>query len=64
MSNIHEDNNHKSEIELDQKTSVSKNWKPPPFIKNTILRWALLIIFVLYLFLAIGSIKRTTTKSQ
>ena len=39
-----------------QTSTFTANWSPPPFIKNTLLRWALLLGLILYLFLSIGSL--------
>ena len=39
-----------------QTSTFTSNWSPPPFIKNPLLRWALLLGLILYLFLSIGSL--------
>ena len=39
-----------------QTSTFTSNWSPPPFIKNPLLRWALLFGLILYLFLSIGSL--------
>ena len=39
-----------------QTSTFTANWSPPPFIKNPLLRWALLLGLILYLFLSIGSL--------
>ena len=41
-----------------QKTSaLPDSWSPPPFIKNQLLRWVLLIGLFVYLFLSVGSLE-------
>ncbi len=39
-----------------QTSTFLANWSPPPFIKNPLLRWSLLLGLILYLFLSIGSL--------
>ena len=39
-----------------QTSTFSADWSPPPFIKNPLLRWGLLLGLILYLFLSIGSL--------
>ena len=39
-----------------QTSTFPANWSPPPFIKNPLLRWGLLLGLILYLFLSIGSL--------
>ena len=45
-----------TEVSGQQTSTFTSNWSPPPFIKNPLLRWALLLGLILYLFLSIGSL--------
>jgi phosphonate transport system permease protein len=40
-----------------QSTALPQSWSPPPFIKSPLLRWALLLGIVLYLYLSVGSLE-------
>lgn len=39
-----------------QSVALPETWNPPPFIKNPLLRWGLLLGLVVYLYLSIGSL--------
>ena len=45
-----------------QSTSLPKSWAPPPFIKNRILRWGLMLGLVLYLYLSVGMLEVNWTR--
>ena len=45
-----------TEVPGQQTSTFTANWSPPPYIKNPLLRWALLLGLILYLFLSIGSL--------
>ena len=45
-----------TEVSGQQTSTFTANWSPPPFIKNPLLRWALLLGLIFYLFLSIGSL--------
>jgi len=49
-------NTQKPGISETQTSAFSENWNPPPFIKNPILRWGIILAFILYLILSIGSL--------
>ena len=39
-----------------------ESWSPPPFIKNRLLRWGLLIGFVIYLYFSVGLLEVNWTR--
>ncbi len=55
MNDIPE-NTQKLGVTKMETAAFSENWSPPPFIKNPLLRWGLLLTFILYLSLSIGSL--------
>ena len=45
-----------------QSTATPKSWSPPPFIKNPLLRWGLMLGLVLYLYLSVGMLEVNWTR--
>ena len=45
-----------------QSTAPPKSWSPPPFIKNPLLRWGLMLGLVLYLYLSVGMLEVNWTR--
>ena len=45
-----------------QSTALPISWSPPPFIKNPLLRWGLMLGLVLYLYLSVGMLEVNWTR--